>query len=79
VGIALASIDDQPHDVTLTLDPARHATMRGAELWRVDASGKKRVGALAPGTRTLTVAVGALEGVLLVIEPAISKSPPRPR
>ena len=79
VGIALASIDDEPHDVTLTLDPVRHATAPGATLWRIDASGKKRVGALSPGTRTLTVAVGALEGVLLVVEPATSKSPPRPR
>ena len=70
VGIALASIDDEAQDVTLTLDPARHATVRGAELWRIDAAGKRRLGVLAPGERHVTVAVGPLEGVLLVIEPA---------
>lgn len=79
VGIALASIDDEAHDISLTLDPIRHATTRGATLWRIDASGKRRIGVLAPGTRQVTVAVGALECVLLVVEPATSKSPPRPR
>jgi len=68
-----------PHQVTLALDPVRHATTRGATLWRVDASGRKRIGALAPGTRQLTVDVGALEGVLLVIEPVAAKSPQPPR
>jgi len=69
VGIALASIDDAPHTVTLTLDPARHGTARGATLWRVDASGRKQVGALPAGARSLTVDVAALEGVLLIVEP----------
>ena len=79
VGIALASIDDAPHRLTLALDPARHATTSGATLWRVDASGRKRVGALPPGARQLTVDVGALEGVLLVIEPVTAKSPQPPQ
>ncbi len=69
VGIALASIDDEAHAVTLALDPVRHGTVHGATLWRVDASGKRRVGALAAGAREVTVDVGALEGVLLLIEP----------
>ena len=70
VAIALASIDDAAHHVTLTLDPARHGTSRGATLWRVDGSGRRQVGALAAGARELRVDVAALEGVLLIIEPA---------
>jgi hypothetical protein len=70
VGIALASIDDAAHSITLTLDPARHGTTRGATVWRVDASGRKQVATLAAGARTLTVDVGALEGVLLLLDPA---------
>jgi len=70
VAIALASIDDRAHVVTLTLDPARHGTARGATLWCVDAAGRKRVGSLAAGARELRVAVAALEGVLLIVEPA---------
>ncbi len=70
VAIALASIDDAAHRVTLTLDPVRHGTTRGATLWRVDASGKKPLGKLAAGARTLTTEVAALEGVLLLIEPS---------
>lgn len=70
VGIALASIDDEARTVTLTLDPARHGTARGATLWRVDSTGKRQVGTLAAGARELTVDVAALEGVLLIIEPA---------
>lgn len=70
VGIALASIDDESHTLTLALDPVRHATVRGATLWRIGATGKTRVGTLARGERQLTVTVGALQGVLLVIEPA---------
>jgi len=70
VGVALASIDDAAHDVTLTLDPVRHGTARGATLWRIDASGKQRVGTMAAGERTLTVSVAALQGVLMVIEPS---------
>jgi len=69
VAIALASIDDSAHVVKLTLDPARHGTARGATLWRVDASGRKRVASLAAGARALSVAVPALEGVLLIVEP----------
>ena len=69
VGIALASIDDAPHQVTLTLDPARHGTARGATLWRVDATGKHAAGVLAAGARTLKVPVAALEGVLMLLEP----------
>jgi len=69
VAIALASIDDAAHRVTLTLDPARHGTARGATVWRVDASGRKAAGTLAPGARSLTVPVGPLEGVLMLIEP----------
>ncbi len=69
VGIALASIDDVAHEVTLTLDPVRHGTARGATLWRVDASGKKQVAVLPAGARAIKVPVGALEGVLLLVEP----------
>ncbi len=69
VAIALASIDDAAHTVTLTLDPARHGTQHATRLWRVDASGKKRAGTLAAGARELTVDVAALEGMLLIIEP----------
>jgi hypothetical protein len=70
VGIALASIDDAAHTITLALDPTRHGTARGATVWRVDASGKKQVATLAAGARTLTVDVAALEGVLLILDPA---------
>lgn len=69
VAIALASIDDEAHAITLTLDPARHGTRRGAVLWRVDGSGKTRVGALPVGATKLSVNVAALEGVLLILEP----------
>jgi hypothetical protein len=69
VGIALASIDDAAHDVTLTLDPVRHGTMRGATLWRVDVSGKKQVAQLQAGAKSITVPVGALQGVLMLVEP----------
>jgi hypothetical protein len=69
VAIALASIDDEAHRVTLTLDPVRHGTVRGAVLWRVDANGRKRVGTLAAGARDVSIDVVPLEGVLLEIEP----------
>ncbi len=69
VAIALASIDDSAHRVTLTLDPARHGTQRGATLWRVDGVGKQRIATLAAGTREISADVAALEGVLLIIEP----------
>ncbi|MDQ8155309.1 MAG: DUF6259 domain-containing protein [Gemmatimonadota bacterium] len=70
VAISLASIDDAAHRVTLTLDPARHGTTRGATLWRVDGAGRHKVGALAAGATSVAVDVAALEGVLLFIEPS---------
>jgi hypothetical protein len=70
VGIALASIDDAPHRLTLTLDPARHGTARRATIWRVDATGRTKLGPLPAGAREVVVDVGALEGVLLIVEPS---------
>jgi hypothetical protein len=67
VAIALASIDDTAHSVTLTLDPVRHGTLRGATVERRDAHGERVLTTLPPGATTVRVEVAAREGVLLVL------------
>lgn len=73
VAIALASIDDSAHTVTLTLDPSRHGTEHGATVWRVDGSGRTKAAELAAGARELSSVVAPLEGVLLIVEPKRSR------
>jgi hypothetical protein len=67
VGVALASIADQPQTLTLAFAPAYHGTAKAKRIVRIDESGRTPLGALSE-TGTLVVTLPARGACLVAFE-----------
>jgi len=69
VAIAVASILEEPLSVTLDVHPAALGLTNGARAVRVDAGGRRSIGALSANASPLTLQLSPLQAAVLLLEP----------
>ncbi|MCS7156174.1 MAG: DUF6259 domain-containing protein [Blastocatellia bacterium] len=68
IGIALASISDEPLSFVLRFDPLAYGLTRGGRIYRTDEKGRERFGTFGRGTTALSLTLPARGACVVEIE-----------